>query len=237
MHQIALSGVWQGTFDSLRLKGHVVGLVTEKGDGQFVTSTGVHLVGHVDGAGEAVTARLRAYQGTQPPADYDFAGEVVPKKSWQGRYQSKLDAGDFDLTYSNLYERAPSLKAIAHGWGSTTYGMQVDGKGQLAGRDTGGCTYEGTLGIIDPRFNAYELELAVKGCLYRGSYAGLATLVDARSKGDLLLFGISGGKFSRSGYLVRGGELGTNATIGARIAVAKARLEHRRAITGRKQGD
>jgi hypothetical protein len=111
-------------------------------------------------------------------------GAIRARQSLDGRWGTEWGGyGYFTLSYTVAYEIPSSFERLAGDWGwygeTNPHGGQVtwtiEASGRISGQDTTGCDYAGQLGIIDPRYNVYELTVTIAGCEMGGDYSGLAS--------------------------------------------------------------
>lgn len=213
-----IAGIWIGTFTSNVVSStfDVTGIIAESGIGRFAsTSTGAQYSGVISVNGMGVngisfSATVNAYApfGEVFPDGsrvgiVGISGAATPRGAMSGTYSGVGDSGTFSLTYSGLYERPSSLSSVAGTWsGIVSSGdnntITVDSSGNITGSSTSGCIYSGNVGIIDPFYNAYSVNLSLNNnCGFgSGNYNGFAALTDTSIPNDTLLIEVSNPSFS-----------------------------------------
>ena len=139
------------------------------------------------------------------------AGAVSPHNFLAGQYQVNGETGSFYAGYdASVYERPSSLTAVGGGWrirdlqGNAVGTLQVGANGSFTGSDSVGCGYSGTISIIDPRYNAYRVNLNVGSCgSATGPYEGLAGFDSTFSANDTLRFALSGATLAEVNAITR----------------------------------
>lgn len=88
--------------------------------------------------------------------------------------------GTASLIYNaDLYERTatPTKASGMWGLGSTVFNVEVNGA--VTGQDSSGCTYNGTISVVNAQHNAYRLSINVGMCAgLSGPYSGTAYIED-----------------------------------------------------------
>lgn len=207
----SIAGIWSGSFvsDVLHRVYEVTGIVTETGDARFLNLTwGAQYGGVVNTSGSSFSAITTAYApfGSIFPngshtGPVSVTGNFSPRATLTGTYAGVGDSGSFALTYNPLYERPSSLGLVAGIWKGTVLGFLntviVNDSGALSGGSASGCVYAGSMAIIDVRYNAYTVNIAISSCgAQNGLYSGLGVLVDAATANDTFLVSISNGSYS-----------------------------------------
>jgi hypothetical protein len=114
----------------------------------------------------------------------DITATLQEATSLVGRY-SCLDGGTGDITvaYDALYEFDSSLSLIEGLWGNGDIVFEVDSTGNIISwSDTNGCAVTGSIELLDPNFNMYNMSLTIddelpSNCqLLAGFYTGLAII-------------------------------------------------------------
>jgi len=178
-----LDGIWQGVFD-----------INGRGRYDFTAL-------HIQGRSTAVSVRAKAMcrgrvelqEGQYYMARYElFALDGAPfdqatitgtldKQAIRSHFVTMNggDIGAINLDYNPIYERKPELAELDGHW----FFIDRDGletnmsisDGQITGADSDGCSYQGTLAIIDSRYNLLDVVLNVSSCdSVNGEYIGLA---------------------------------------------------------------
>ncbi len=93
----------------------------------------------------------------------------------------------FNLHYSTIYDRAPTVESLAGTWtlsdAGVDYTVTISSTGAVSGTDTQGCTYGGQLAVVDPDFNAFDYTGTVSGCT-TATWEGIVINTDTRDAGD-----------------------------------------------------
>jgi len=94
------------------------------------------------------------------------------------------DTGALNVTYSELYDKPSSLAYLQGDWSyadrdNLVSTISIDKDGVLAGSDSDGCEYLGSLEIINPDKNVYRAHVEVGECASVSDvYEGVAFLQD-----------------------------------------------------------
>jgi hypothetical protein len=138
-------------------------------------------------------------------------GAVSPHNFLAGLYGVNGETGSFYAQYdASIYERPSSLAAVAGAWrirnlqGAAVGSLQIAADGSFSGADLAGCAYNGSVSVIDPRYNAYRVNLNVGNCgIATGAYEGLAGLLSTLSTNDTFQFALSGANFGEVNAITR----------------------------------
>jgi hypothetical protein len=207
----SIAGIWIGTSTSnvLHSTSNVTGIIAESNIARFAsTTTGAQYSGVVTVIGNSFSSTATAYA----PFGYMFldgshvgpvniSGTFTSKASMSGTYDGVGDTGTFSLTYSSVYDRPSSLTATAGTWAGVVSGytntITIDSSGNISGNSTSGCSYTGTVSIIDSSYNTYMVNLNIANCgVENGSYSGLGALVDTASQNDTFITSVSNSSYS-----------------------------------------
>jgi Carboxypeptidase regulatory-like domain len=207
-------GIWVGT-DPIS-GAPVLGLVAETGQMFFSdegpTTAGAYYVGQftVDGSSanadvEAITMQSSIYPDRATSGTGTLGGHIVEGVSIDGGITVNTDpatsiAGGqtfntpLSVMFSSQYNRASSLATIAGTYGPGSLTLTVSSNGVLFAQDAGtGCVINGTIAIVDPRFNMYGVALTTMNCATEfgvpdGAHLeGLATLGDSQAPEYLII--------------------------------------------------
>jgi hypothetical protein len=197
----SITGIWGGTILSDFTGPHeTVGLISEENDAQFFSTTGAQIVGNAEVLGNIFRMDAVAYApfGTthvdgSVRGSVDVRGLVTTGFQSTGSFVGVGDSGTYDIFYDALYERSSSLARVEGSWvtpsptgGITDLVVTVEPTGQFTGAGDG-CTYNGTISLIDTNFNAYRMSVEVLNCGgITGTYSGLGALSDDQSLNDTL---------------------------------------------------
>ena len=207
-------GIWVGT-DPIS-GAPVIGLVAETGQMFFSdegpTTAGAYYVGQftVDGSGinanvAAITMQSSIFPDRATSGTGSLGGQIVAGVSIDGSVTINTDpatstAGGRTFTtplsvkFSSQYNRASSLATIAGTYGPGALTLTVSSNGVLFAQDAGtGCVINGTVAIIDARFNMYGVALTTMNCATEfgapdGAHLeGLATLDNSQAPEYLII--------------------------------------------------
>jgi len=178
-----LDGIWQGTFD-----------INGRGNYDF---TALHIQGRSTAVSVKAKAMCRGRVELQEeqyymaryelfaldgaPFDQATITGTVDQQAIRSHFitMNGGDIGAINLDYNPLYERKPELAELDGHWlfidrdGLETK-MSIS-NGQIVGVDSDGCGYQGTLAIINPQYNLFDVVLNVSSCdSVNGEYIGLA---------------------------------------------------------------
>lgn len=180
--RVSLDGIWRGDFD-----------IEGRGPFDFTAL-------HVNGKAYAYSRRAGAlYAGSVERDDEIFTstytlflhgglaldvavitGEIKEENRISSRFvtMSGRNTGTLYLAYDAAYDTPSSLDKLLGAWSSMdgndqTVEFQIDSRGRIQGHDFRYCEYLGKLDIINPAYNAYEVEVRVRGCKsVEGDYEG-----------------------------------------------------------------
>jgi hypothetical protein len=174
-------GIWAGTSST---GGTILGLVTETGEFHFLQDDGIQYFGTVSTSQNAISANFTGVTqiGTalvdgSTSGTGTLSGTVQERRSMSGNSTFRTALGNsttstITLTYDNLYERDSSLGMIAGNYRDTATNavINVNGNGVVFSQDAvTGCIVNGTISIIDARYNAYRVQYSFSSC--RAPYA------------------------------------------------------------------
>ncbi len=184
----------------------------------FLSASGTPLIspqlaGNVDVSGNKLTATLLSYSdGNLQPSIAELTGEVITQDNILGNFTWGLEFGRYVLNYSPLYEETSSLDKLEGIWtfnqassGGAIYTLTltINADGSIFGSDTAGCIYNGSVTIIDSRYNVYRMSLAVSSCNeFDDIYNGLASFSETAFLGRSLMFGVTSLDHSLSGIVM-----------------------------------
>lgn len=199
-------GVWEGTESVTGLE--VVGLVSETGELHFIREDGTQYSGTAGVSGNSVNANLTGY--TAPGFVFEdgstsgtgsFSGTVQERSTLTGTTSFRTSrgtqtSGTLSLRYNSLYERDSSLATIAGNFRELFEGfvVSVNANGTVFAQDpASGCVVNGTVTVIDARFNVYRVQYGYSSCtgldamLNGTTFRGLATLDSTASPEGLIV--------------------------------------------------
>ncbi len=201
------SGIWSGTFNSnvIYKSYNILGVITETGEGRFLSDEGMQFMGNVSVNGYALTSTVTAFA----PLGYVFIdgsnygtiklnGTVKTRDSLSGTYSGVGDSGTFTLTYKAIYERGSSLSLLSGEWANNdpsgySHNITVGPDGKFSGKNSYGCKFSGSVKILNSEYNAYRMEnVRISSCgAFDGTYNGLGVLSDYSGTNDLFTLGMS----------------------------------------------
>lgn len=171
----------------------MLALVTEEGDFVAVaaySSIDMYLfVGQNAGSGGNFDADPQTYYGgVDPEGEQSMIGTAEAGVSFSGSYTVGTSSAEFELGYSNLYQRSASLAKLQ---GVYTYdgfdglhSVVVDSSGNLTGELYDGCTVTGTVTVPRPDRNYYRFTGTLGACdIFNGPMHGLIYLEDEAASG------------------------------------------------------
>jgi hypothetical protein len=112
------------------------------------------------------------------------------------------ETGSFLVYYrADLYEQPSSLNRAAGTWVAVDFNttnnnidmaLTVDeSDGSIDGSNDDGCVYSGEIGIIDPAFNLYDINITAELCSFlNGTFSGLASVKQNDPDADELSYQI-----------------------------------------------
>ncbi|OUV62079.1 MAG: hypothetical protein CBC79_06770 [Gammaproteobacteria bacterium TMED119] len=191
----AIDGIWEGSFD-----------INGRGPYDF------HAI-HVNGRSTAVSSKAKAICAGSVEANDDFylanymlysldgapfdsarlTGYLKPNRiESHFRTLSGGDVGALNMDYNPIYEQPSDLSLLVGDWqfidrDGLTISMTMVA-GQWSGVDSDECVYEGSIAVINPNYNVYDVNLSIAQCdSVSGDYQGLAYLDQAyRLRMDVL---------------------------------------------------
>lgn len=211
-------GVWEGkvTYED-NSQEEMFGLISESGEGIFLTFDGSLSFGQVNTSSNTLTGRFTSFapfgqifvSNGESQISGSLTGSVNPRSSliidsfYQGTQQSTSS-----FVYDPIYARSSSLSKISGAYfyqePGLTESLTINTAGDFTGSNSDGCVYSGSVSVIDSRYNAYDMSFEVSNCANgNGTYDGLATLSDYVVEDDLLIFAASNSTFALSGYFFR----------------------------------
>lgn len=193
------NGIWLGTLTVNGSDSDLAGLFY-KGELFFGSTFGFGELyeGSYSVSGNQITGDLNVYDENYGSRinTATFSGNVSEKSKITADYSSAASSGSFSLDYDALYGRNSSLNVItgifsfSDGTGYTLT-ITIQNDGTFDGSDTNSCAYAGTVGIVDPAINVYDVELTITDMMNcpapEGVYNGYAVLSDDISPNDSLI--------------------------------------------------
>ena len=200
----------------------IIGIVAEDGRAEYFkvdsntgrpdfSDDGVQFAGVVTSLANVISGNIRIYApvGTtftngETVADGTLDGTITERASIKGNWAAESgDTGTIDQFFSNLYDRDSSLDTTRGSWvGTSSIGdalvLDISPSGTISGIDTNSpaCVYlsaaDDGVNIIDPDFNAYEININITGCpVANGSYSGLGFTSDGSLGEDIFTISVT----------------------------------------------
>jgi len=191
----AVSGIWRGSITSEggKVTSIATGIITENGAMQLTTSDGDVISGKLGvDTGVDVSASATFYKADRSERfGMDFSGTITEKSLLEGTYTSTDPlglTGAFSLAYSEDYDSESKQSLLSGSWSEEFESILLNSVGLLEGTNTStNCILTGSMGILSPTFNAYNVNIKAEQCTnsaLNGDYAGLATLSDGNGDGN-----------------------------------------------------
>lgn len=173
---LSVGGVYFGNLGSASssYSQMVLGLVAEDGRTFLISlGEGARYSGRLTARGDTFTGKLRGYlpEGGEAvfangrhTVDALFNGTILEREQLEGTHTLQGAQGTFTLNYSpEDYDRPSSLSLLAGGWDSfmddEPLRWDITPAGNITGTSAYGCSYTGTVSIIDPGYNMYGLQV------------------------------------------------------------------------------
>jgi len=211
----AVGGIWEGTATiSGQGVSALIGLVAEDGRAHFIQDDGVQYWGTVRSSGNTITA---SFDGAVEIGDSFIDGSTSGTGSLNGTIQERStitatvafttargtrSSSTISLRYNALYERDSSLATVSGNYtdafapGSDI--VNVSSSGVLFGQSLGAsCVINGAVTVINPAYNAYEIQYSYANCtgvdsvLNGATFSGIATL-DNTENPEVAIAGLQG---------------------------------------------
>lgn len=182
--RLSLDGIWKGDFDiegrgpfdftALHIDGRVYA---------YSRRARALYSGSVETVGETITSTYTLFLRGGLPLDVAIiTGEIKEENRIISRFvtMNGRNTGDLHLVYDASYDTPSSLRRLSGAWSyidsnDQTIEFRIDSGGQIKGHDSRNCEYLGSLDIIDPDHNAYEVGVQVRGCRsVSGDYEGVS---------------------------------------------------------------
>jgi hypothetical protein len=168
-------GLWSG---SLSDGTQVVGIVAETGEFNFVQEDGVEYFGTISTTQTSATANITGVtsKGTtfadgSTSGTGTLTGTVQERVRLAGNSNFRTAAGtnissSVTLDYDSLYDRDSSLQTIAGNFADFISGeiMSINGGTAFLQDSATNCVINGTVAIIDARYNVYRVEYTYSSC-------------------------------------------------------------------------
>ena len=173
-----LDGIWRGDFD-IEGRGPFDFTALHVNGRSYAYSQRARALysGSVEREGETVTSTYTLFLRGGLPLDVAIITGVLKEEN---RIASRFvtmngrNTGALHLAYDAAYDTPSSLHRLSGVWSyidsnDQTIEFKIDSSGQIKGHDSRNCEYLGTLDVIDPDHNAYEVDVQIRGC---GSVSG-----------------------------------------------------------------
>ena len=203
----SVGGVWEGTDSD---GDDIVGLVTEDGTFHFIDPSGqgfgrisVSNNNQVSATYIYVADLGTAFSDGSTSAACTLSGTIAERQSLTVNSECTTTQGSVSqvsaaLAYSSLYDRDANLATIEGLYDDLGNVLSIDSAGLLFEQDaTNGCVLNGQVTVVDPSYNAYEVEFSVENCnvgsqeLNGTAWSGILTLDNTVSPEELI-FGVVG---------------------------------------------
>ena len=196
----AVGGIWEGTATiSGQGVSALIGLVAEDGRAHFIQDDGVQYWGTVRSSGNTITA---SFDGAVEIGDSFIDGSTSGTGSLNGTIQerSTITATVAFATARGFRQRLSQDRSgnytDAFAPGSDI--VNVSSSGVLFGQSLGAsCVINGTVTVINPAYNAYEIQYRYANCtgvdsvLNGATFSGIATL-DNTENPEVAIAGLQG---------------------------------------------
>jgi len=192
----AVGGLWVGTATISGETYDVVGIVAENGRGYFLQedvvywgtakSSGTHITSALTGAGllgwtflDGSASGTGSISGT-----IQARKSIIADSSFTTALATKT-TGTVSLQYDPMYDDDSSLALVAGNYADGFWLMggvfNIASNGDLFYQDVNGCVINGTVAVINPAYNAYDIQYTYSNCatefpMFDGvTFRGLAT--------------------------------------------------------------
>jgi hypothetical protein len=171
-------GIWFGEDSVSGLQ--VEGIVDEAGEFRFIRSDGVQYVGNAITSGNAISAEAQelaplgsTFHDGSTEGTGTITGTIIERSAIQATFTFKTSMGtptSSSISYAAnnaTYDMMPSLAELEGNYTdqNTKTPFTIDASGNLSGTDAAsGCSFTGTVSIIDATYNAYQVEGTYSGC-------------------------------------------------------------------------
>lgn len=188
-------GIWRGHFD-----------INGRGNFDFTTlSVDGNLIAFSDDARMSYQGSVRL-KGGQYHSDMNMFflngspfdtlvmdGTFDPQKIVaQFLTRKAKDKGTLTLTRdTKAFEKGASIERIEGEWilykGFMITKFSIDGKGDIHGADTNGCSYDGVVTLVNKAYNAYNFDLLMSSCdNFDGEFSGMGFVSSSIAEDDTL---------------------------------------------------
>ena len=178
-------GIWTGT-DSLTPALTLAVVITEAGQVRGIRSDGAQYVGTVTTSGNNISGSFNGYlpagstfadgsnHGTGSISGTISAGHSITATVTFTTANNSTESGALNGTFDSLYNTGSSLASISGNYTNPQTGatVSVTSAGVITSQEaTTGCVINGTVSIIDARYDVYNVSYSFASCL--GAYAFL----------------------------------------------------------------
>ncbi len=162
------SGIYQGTLTNkvTQQETPVIAIFAENGDARMSGQDGTYYHLNVSTSGAQLSGSYFGYSQTAnfPNGTLADSGTVAATIASPGMTGTLTDqAGNAEalaLNFDTVYNMASSLSTLAGTWTYSANGFTLTAtilaNGTFSATDSNNCTYNGSFGLIDARFNAYS---------------------------------------------------------------------------------
>ena len=180
----SLDGIWRGDFD-IEGRGPFDFTALHVNGKAYAYSRRARALysGSVEREGETVTSTYKLFLRGGLPLDVAIiTGELKEENRIASHFvtMNGRNTGALNLAYDAAYDTPSTLRKLSGVWSyidrnDQKIEFQIDSGGQIRGHDSRNCEYLGKLNIIDLDYNAYEVDVQVRGCgSVSGDYEGAA---------------------------------------------------------------
>ncbi len=186
----AIDGIWNGGFDINGRGGYDFHAIHVQGRTTAVSYKAKAIcIGSVEGGKGLYLSNYMLYSLDGAPFDSARLTGYLKERKIESHFRT-LNGGDIgamNLEYNPIYEKPSNVSLMEGDWqfvdrdGLTINVSILDG--QWSGQDSDDCQYQGSMAVINPQYNAYDVTLTISSCAsVNGEYQGLAYL----DEGDIL---------------------------------------------------
>lgn len=207
----SLPGIYDGVIDFVNSTPNGEGLVLFAPDNEvivIVDEAGYNRGVIVYGTSNAYSGTLQLENGSDPAVT--ISG-LRNRKEFSGETRANGSAIYFYSFERNdaISDAAANLAMVAGDWNETVGGqvtqIAVTAGGALSGNDGNGCSFGGTISLLDARYNLYRISMDATGCSAvptenltadqrNGTYTGLGFLEDADTANERLVLAVDNGE-------------------------------------------
>lgn len=186
----AIDGIWNGGFDINGRAGYDFHAIHVQGRTTAVSYKAKAIcIGSVEGDKGLYLSNYILYSLDGAPFDSARLTGYLEDGRIESHFRtlSGGDIGALNLDYNPIYEQPSSLDLLTGDWQfEDRDGLIITmsmSEGEWSGQDSDQCVYQGSMAVINPSYNAYDVNLKISECAsVNGEYEGLAYL----DEGDIL---------------------------------------------------